>query len=391
MLRGIDLKDMSRMNRAAALRLILRTGGISRATLAERLQLAPPSLTRIAGQLLDVGLVRETSTRAERGRPPSLLRINPDWAHVITVNLVHTLGVGVVDLTSRLIYRETLYEKALIPGVYREEFPALVPEAVQRLVKQEMARGRVLGVGVISSGIVSPDGTLVEHLEISQSPVDVRRLLASVTDLPTHVDEEVRLMLWERYWNQDRLLWRNAMAISGDAYGYDGGHAAMVDGHLTYGRVGMAGYAGYLLPHLHGEDFVRDSHARILAMGGFGNYLERIRGGEPEAMDIYGKAVENYGYRLAILAHCYDPEATLVCLPYAQLGERFLFDIRKEFEKHIHPRMAPDARFVLAERSREDQFVAAAVPVLTQFYSDGDIGERVVQQRPEAALAAAAD
>jgi len=377
MIRRVSKEDMARMNRSAAARLARREGGLSRAELARRLSLTPAALTDIASDLLGWGILREgVGRRQGLGRPATRLELAPDWAHVVTVSLTRSLAVGIVNLAGELIYAETVQD---VPWGHRPRnvcFEKQVPGAVARAL--ERTSGRVLGIGVISGGRVSRDGVISHNYNLSRRNVDMREALAPATDLPVNVDEEFRLLLLSQIARDESLAGQSVVAMSGAIAGYGGGQALYFNGQLYYGAQGYAGNSN--LPLLHGEEEVRRMHQAMESMGGEEAYMEAVRQGRPEAMDVYRKAAENYGYRLSQIAHNFNPDLTLVYSPYVFLGQRFLDDIACVARRHTDPHNMEGMRVRFGgERSDRERLAAAAVPVIDRFLAAGEFAPQPQQ------------
>ena len=75
-------------NRILILNLIRQHGTISRVDLASETGLSTAALTKITGQLLDHGLIREMGLgESAQGRKPVLLELNHEARHIIGVDV----------------------------------------------------------------------------------------------------------------------------------------------------------------------------------------------------------------------------------------------------------------------------------------------------------------
>ena len=131
---------------------IWRDGPLSRAELTRSTHLAAPTVYRLTGELLRMGLLREGAVRrGGLGKPPLELSVNPEGAYSIGFNFDRDQLVGVLtDLTGTVLERhcfelaasgpETVFGH--IEGVTRAflNHPGLAPE-------------RLMGIGV---GIPGP-------------------------------------------------------------------------------------------------------------------------------------------------------------------------------------------------------------------------------------------
>jgi predicted NBD/HSP70 family sugar kinase len=100
-----------RLNRQRLLEAIRRFGPISRADLAKRTRLSPPTVSALVEELVsEVGLLREVGVGASSGgRPPVLLEFNAEFGCIVGVDLgLRQLRFALADLQGRLLaQRET--------------------------------------------------------------------------------------------------------------------------------------------------------------------------------------------------------------------------------------------------------------------------------------------
>lgn len=363
-------RAMARSNRTTALEMVRRCGAVSRVELAERLRLTPASMTRIAGRLLEMGLLRERPTREHSGgRPRTLLEVNPDWGHVVTVSLSHSLDVGVADMAGRLVASECVADAREVPG-YTQSFLTALPEAVARLC-QEDTSGRILGIGVLSSGRVDGLGNIRYHENIEREKADARAVLASA-GLPVFVDEEFRLLIQWHLWSGGETCPKNMVVMSGRLFGTGGGQAALVEGRLCYGGRGLAGQQGKGMALIHGKALLGEMWDLVEGMGGNDRYLDRLLEGDATAARVYRMAVENYGFRLAQVVIHFDPELIVVHSPYVRIEERFMADIASAMRSHLEDFELDRIQLRHgAPRTAELTLRAAAVPILSQVFVKG--------------------
>lgn len=139
------------------------------------------------------------------------------------------------------------------------------------------------------------------------------------------------------------------------------------------------------MPVVHGLDALPALRAAVKRMGGETAYLHGIRAGGKAALEVFRRAVENYGYRLAYIVNLFDPEEVLIYSPYSLLGDLFLDPVREVMTRHVESGDLEGLRMRLAgERTPEMCLRAAAVPVLAAAFGHVFPGEglsmRVAEQ-----------
>lgn len=154
---GTRVASIRDHNQTLVLGLILRLAGLSRSEIAARIRLTAAAVSRITRDLIDAGLVIEGAQQkavpGQRGRRNIALLPRPRGAFFLAVSLtIADRRVALLDLTG-----ERLCEAA-IPGGMVRDYPALV-EAIAAISAKLMQaasvpRGRVLGLGAVTSGAV---------------------------------------------------------------------------------------------------------------------------------------------------------------------------------------------------------------------------------------------
>ena len=146
------------MTRTAVLALLARRGPLSRAQIADVLEMSPATITQSTKRLLAEGLLVQHAPRPSPGRPSIPLSLLPESTHAVGIQVAHEHVTGVI---SRL--------DAEVVHSFRQDFDPAEPEAVATLtalIRSEIdeleRRGLPLsGVGVAVPGIVEPEtGTL---------------------------------------------------------------------------------------------------------------------------------------------------------------------------------------------------------------------------------------
>lgn len=149
---GTNHEYLQAFNQRLLMSKIWRDGPLSRADLTRSTHLATPTVYRLTGELLRLGLVREGALRrGGLGKPPLELSVNPEGAYSIGFNFDRDRLVGVLtDLTGTVLERRQFDLAAANP---EEVFGRI--EAVTGMFQAHsvLVAERLMGIGV---GIPGP-------------------------------------------------------------------------------------------------------------------------------------------------------------------------------------------------------------------------------------------
>jgi len=99
-----------RTNQGLIIEIIRQVGLISRADLAKTLQLSAPTVSANVERLLNRNVLLEVGSGGSRGgRPPILLKLNPDYGFMAGVDLSSDrVRIALVDFTGEIMSQKTI-------------------------------------------------------------------------------------------------------------------------------------------------------------------------------------------------------------------------------------------------------------------------------------------
>lgn len=249
---------VKRANTMTILELIAQGQGISRTQLADVTELSPASVTRIVGQLIGIGLVREEGTidRAQRGRKARILRTNGDGLYSIGVCAEQDrILISLIDFHHNFLYHD---EAPLPNGAARpEEIASLAASLIRNIDRtriSDWSRVRVAGVSV--PGLVDgARGMVIKSDQMGWMDEDLRTPFERALGMPVWIENDAKACL---VGEQARLNIRQ----EDTAYlllGAGVGSAVMSNGKLIRGHRNMAGEIEHLnlMPGLLPEDVLQ--------------------------------------------------------------------------------------------------------------------------------------
>ncbi|GAB3760793.1 ROK family protein [Microlunatus parietis] len=201
--KGSNLRTLGDFNQAVVLDAIRRSPhGRSRVELGELTGLTQQTMSNIARKLLQAELVLETGKVAQaRGKPRTLLEVNPDGHYAIGVHVdPANLNFVLVDLAGhvradRRLPTPSNHTPAGIVNLIKVTCDALITEA-------GIDQGRLLGLGVAAPGPIDIEsGVLLDPPQLpSWHNVGLRSELREATGLHVLLDKDATAAATGELW-----------------------------------------------------------------------------------------------------------------------------------------------------------------------------------------------
>jgi predicted NBD/HSP70 family sugar kinase len=250
---GTGHREIRRNNLEVVLRHLSLGGSDSRASIAARAGLTRSTISRLVGELMDLGLVRETGPPRVQGigRPVTLLEL--DGRHVLAVGAevnVDYLAVLVTDLAGREVYEQRRAYDAIADGPGRSitALAELCREAVRALAGPRGGRQPIVaGLTIAVPGLVDAPArvvTLAPNLRWSDVPAAERlRELLQLGPAPVSVGNDASLAAMAEYRVGSHAGTPDLIYITGEM-GIGGG--IIVAGRPLLGVRGFGGEIGHM-------------------------------------------------------------------------------------------------------------------------------------------------
>lgn len=250
---GTSHREVRRNNLEVVLRHLSLTGPDSRASIAARARLTRSTISRLTGELIDLGLVRESGSGAVQGigRPATLLEL--DGRHILALGAevnVDYLAVLVADLAGRKIYEQRIAFDAVAADANQSiaALADLCREALHALSGPRGGRQPVVaGLTVAIPGLVDGPArvvTLAPNLRWSGVPVAERLCeLLQVGPVPVGVHNDASLAAIAEYRVGSYAGVPDLIYITGET-GIGGG--IIVAGRPLRGIRGFGGEVGHM-------------------------------------------------------------------------------------------------------------------------------------------------
>jgi len=157
----MDPSALRTRNIIRVLRAIMNKDGISRTEIALETNLTKTTVSDIVRKFVSIGFLEEQKAKPEGvGRPSLVLRINPQFAHVVGLNIMRDgVNISVIDSSRRFLwaFSRSFHDRSNFNSVMKVVFNTL-DEAF------EMARAEgitIKAVGIGTPGLVDPESGFV--------------------------------------------------------------------------------------------------------------------------------------------------------------------------------------------------------------------------------------
>lgn len=387
--------NVRNINKHAALDLIRFTpGGISRAELANRLDISRAAVTAIINDLLASEVVREVEARTSRGgRPPIILEINPERGWVVGIDMgASHLSMIVTDLSARVT------EEIEVPFNINAGPTACLAQADQ-LLKDILIKAGLSIKDILAVGIGVPGPILAEAGTVIAPPImpgwdrfPIRATLEKLWNVPVSLNNDAELgALGEWAYGAGR----GELDMAYIKVGTGIGAGLLVEGQIYRGATGSAGEIGHLTVDENGplcncgnygclealaggqaiarqaREAVLSNKRTILSSMGPAEQLTAkevalaARKGDLVAQRIITNAGQHLGVAIAGLVNLFNPGLVVVGGGVAQIGDLFLQPIRDTVQKRSLPIAARNVKITTAVLGRRSSSMGAAVQALS--------------------------
>lgn len=346
------LQRVQNPNYASVLAALWRRRTLTRNQISDATGLAIPTVSRIVGELISAGLLKEDrETESKSGRPAGLVTIAPNQVYAAGIDLGGSKIAGaLVDLSGA-----HKAEVSVPTGAHsREGLISSMVGLLDRLLESTgVTRDRVLGVGLGVPGTIDPrTRVLIDATNLHIADWDIEHDLASCIDLPVVAENDANAAaLGEHFFG--------AAEHDGDlvfvSVGTGIGAGLLLNGEVYRGPLGQAGELGHVVIDLAGPSCSCGRHGCLEAYaGGWAvarAYAESRKddettitaedvfrladSGDETAREILSKASEVLGLALANLVNTLGVNQIVLGGGMICGHKTFLDSIRSSFLRHI--------------------------------------------------------
>nr|WP_255570731.1 ROK family transcriptional regulator [Cohnella sp. CFH 77786] len=309
------------------LEMIRKHRPISRAELAKRTQLSATSAGRIVGELMDIGLVKETDqTSSGVGRKATLLDIDPQSILSVGVEVDRNVVLaGLIDLDGKVVAER--HQSIDRPSAQPEAVAVLIAGMVAQLAEaQGMPPSKLIGVGVGMPGIVDTQGGIVVFsAQLGWRNERFASLLEEKLGLPVVLDNDLKVKaLGESSAGSMPDHGKTALISIGSGLG----SALIMEGKIYRGAGNMAGEIGHATVDPNGklcecgkrgclQTYITDvamlqEASQIKPVSGVNELFELMNAGEAWAFNIIDRACTYAAIAVNSVVCSYNPDSIIL-------------------------------------------------------------------------------
>ncbi|UNK70462.1 ROK family transcriptional regulator [Microbacterium sp. H1-D42] len=325
MRRGTNLPAVGSFNQNVVLDMIRRSPeGISRADIAAITGLVPQTISNAARRFIDDGLVVEAGTQVRgRGKPPTMLKLNPRSRYAIGVNLDPVfVECALVDLAGDVIAQAQTRPPSPDPDAVIAHIVAEIDALIE---SAGIDRDLVMGVGIGVPGPIDAErGVILDppHM-VGWRNVSLRDAVAEATGMQVVFDLAVTAFAAGEHWMGDTD--RGNFAVIYMSLGV--GTGLVLDGSVYRGKSGNAGDGGRIIVNASGIPRARSQQlghlvtppflveqaidegvlpAEVAMDDNYERLLADAADGSPGALGILHRAGRNLGSAILTLVNVLD-------------------------------------------------------------------------------------
>ncbi|WP_243299538.1 ROK family protein [Bacillus litorisediminis] len=242
---------MKSVNKSIVLNKIRTCEPISRAQIAKETNLTPPTVSSIVKELMEQGLVRESTLgESTGGRKPTMLHINSDSFFVIGVDAgPQKIECILSDLTGKV------YQRASGPinrPLTNEQFISLLKENIYALYNtMEVGQDKIIGIGIAMHGAVDVEtGTSLVAPILKLRNIPLKEVLEEEFNLTVKIENDARAMALGESWFGGHGDVESMVAVN---IGRGVGAGIVLNGKLFHGAEGIAGELGHMIIDINGK------------------------------------------------------------------------------------------------------------------------------------------
>ncbi|WP_245733132.1 ROK family transcriptional regulator [Salipaludibacillus aurantiacus] len=246
-----SFEGMKSMNRSTILNIIRLEGSISRAEIAKRTKLTPPTVGTLVQELLEEKLIVEERGvgKIQGGRKPLMLSVNSTAFYAVGIYAAaEVIRTVMATLDGTIIAEKEIRMKSPPPmDMFLESLASSVYEVLK---VNSTPLDSVIGIGVGMHGLVdSEKGIAIFSPHLNLENIPLKRYLEDEFSVPVLVENDVRTLTLAESWFGKGKGVSHFLCVS---IGLGIGSGIVIDNKLYHGPAHSAGEIGHTIVDVNG-------------------------------------------------------------------------------------------------------------------------------------------
>lgn len=266
-----DINGRYAAEKRTILNLCINGSGYSLADLAKELDTSIPKISRIVGELVDMGYLADLGKQeSTTGRRPSIYGLNPGAGYFVGVDVGQdSITIAVTDFPGRVVHYESDLPYQLSNN--EESVLGMCSTVLDKLCEAGIDTSIVRAYGVNLTGRVNHEtGYSYSYFISEEKPI--QSLLEAGFGKTVSVENDSHGMAYGEYMSGIAGDARNVLFLN---VGWGLGMGMVLDGKLFYGKSGFSGEVGHF-PLLDNNLICRCGKIGCLETGASGLALHRL-------------------------------------------------------------------------------------------------------------------
>lgn len=265
-----DKNDKNTNFKRDILRMCIDNGSCSIADISRDINTSVPTVTKLVGELIDDGLLREIGKQdTSGGRRPSIFGLNPDAGFFIGVDIARQhFHIAISDFKGDIVKFIQDIEFVLEPNPESGQKLSTIIRA--RVIQEGIPWDNVLGVGISLSGRVNPEKGYSLTYFVSED-LPLKDFFERDLGVPVGIENDSRAMTYGEFMTCKST--EKDMIFINISWGL--GMGMILDGKLYYGKSGFSGEIGHF-SGLANNHICRCGKVGCLETGASGFALHRM-------------------------------------------------------------------------------------------------------------------
>lgn len=382
-------KLMKSVNKSIILNMIRTSQPVSRAQIAKKSKLTPPTVSSIVKELIAQGIVKESELgKSSGGRKPTMLYINNDAFYIIGVDAGPQAVRCILTDLSGQVYEKTSCRLEF--PITNDQFLNVLIENIHSILKSTTVTSeKILGIGVAMHGVVEAEsGTslIAPNLKLKNIPIKAR--LEEEFDLPIKVENDARAMALGESWLGGHGSSNSMVAVN---IGHGVGAGIVSNGKLFHGASGLAGEFGHMTIDMNGrvcecgnrgclqtvisgEGIVKRALEKIEYKGKLNTLtaetiFERAQNNDETSIAVLKETGEMIGIGLTNLIHILNPGKVVLGGGVMKSRDYILPSIKKTIEERALTPQAKETEVTVTTLGKDATLLGAVSLLLRELFS----------------------